>query len=212
MTWFFLISKSEILPYFDVSSGQQQKHGQSFMTFKHKMPNGPSTDATHYEVLGLPNFLAGTQEVPAQGIIKTAYRRALLLHHPDKHKGTDAGAAGSKNSPKFTIDEITTAYTILHSAQSRAAYDRDLRLQPDSRTTSEEERQVFKTGVETLDLDDLSYDEEKNEWYRECRCGDERGFLVQEADLEEAAADGEIGVGCRGCSLWIKVLFGVMEE
>jgi hypothetical protein len=34
----------------------------------------------------------------------------------------------------------------------------------------------------------------------------------EESDLEEATEDGEISVGCRGCSLWLKVLFGVMEE
>jgi len=73
-------------------------------------------------------------------------------------------------------------------------------------------KQVFRTGIETVDLDDLKVDEAQGIWYRSCRCGDERGFLIKEADLEEAAEDGEISVGCKGCSLWLKVLFGVMED
>jgi len=73
-------------------------------------------------------------------------------------------------------------------------------------------RQAFHTGIETVDLDDLNVNEAQGIWYRGCRCGDERGFLVREADLEEAVDDGEISVGCKGCSLWLKVLFGVMED
>lgn len=71
---------------------------------------------------------------------------------------------------------------------------------------------MFRTGIETVDLDDLEVDEAQGIWYRSCRCGDERGFLIKEADLEEAAEDGEVSVGCRGCSLWLKVLFGVVED
>lgn len=73
-------------------------------------------------------------------------------------------------------------------------------------------REVFRTGIETVDLDDLEVDEARGEWYRSCRCGDDQGFLVAESDLEEAVEEGELSVGCRGCSLWLKVLFGVMEE
>jgi len=36
--------------------------------------------------------------------------------------------------------------------------------------------------------------------------------LIRETDLEEAADDGELNVGCNGCSLWLKVLFGIIEE
>jgi hypothetical protein len=48
-------------------------------------------------------------------------------------------------------------------------------------------------------------------WYRGCRCGDERGFMVTEMDLEKEAEHGEVVIGCRGCSLWMKILFA-MEE
>jgi diphthamide biosynthesis protein 4 len=57
-------------------------------------------------------------------------------------------------------------------------------------------------------------DDETSEqiWYRSCRCGDERGFVIMESDLEDAAQEGEIRVGCTGCSLWLRVLFGVVED
>ena len=62
-------------------------------------------------------------------------------------------------------------------------------------------------------MEDLEYEEAQGTpvWYRICRCGDDRGFLIREQDLEEAEDDGEICVGCRGCSLWLKVLFAVVE-
>lgn len=64
-----------------------------------------------------------------------------------------------------------------------------------------------------VDLEDLGCDESGEEivWFRECRCGDERGFLVSEDELEKEVEHGEIVVGCRGCSLWLKVLFAAEE-
>lgn len=79
-------------------------------------------------------------------------------------------------------------------------------------TAGEKGKQAFRTGVETVDLDDFEFDESRIVWYRSCRCGDERGFTIEETDLEEAAEDGELNVGCKGCSLWLKVLYGVVVE
>lgn len=113
----------------------------------------------------------------------------------------------------YSIDQITQAYSVLSKAQTRAEYDKELKIQ--HATTDEggvKGRQGFRTGIETVDLDDLEVDEAQGTWYRSCRCGDDKGFLITEADLEEAAEDREISVGCKGCSLWLKVLFGVMED
>lgn len=72
----------------------------------------------------------------------------------------------------------------------------------------------FKTGVEVADLDELEENEEGGLWWRSCRCGQEKGFVVGERDLEESCREGldEVWVGCQGCSLWLRVLFGVVEE
>src|SRR5690606_30539647 len=70
----------------------------------------------------------------------------------------------------------------------------------------------FQTGIENVDLDDLPFDEAQNCWYRDCRWGNDRGFTFAEADLEEAGGAGELLVGCRDCSLWMKVHFAIVDE
>lgn len=77
--------------------------------------------------------------------------------------------------------------------------------------------QDFILGLELLDLSD--FDEQdgevaEGEWTRACRCGDEKGFRILEEDLEDAEGRGEkeVLVGCRGCSLWVRVGFDVEES
>jgi diphthamide biosynthesis protein 4 len=55
--------------------------------------------------------------------------------------------------------------------------------------------------------------EEKMEWRRPCRCGVARGFVIPEQELEDAIGRGEeeVLVGCAGCSLWVRVEFGIDE-
>lgn len=168
---------------------------------------------TFYEILGLtmsPSELAGI----SSQIIKSAYRRSLLLHHPDKAPATNRNATEDRSSQTretYSIDQITEAYNVLLMPKKRAEYDLGLKLQG-SAGRQGQQKQTLRTGIETTDLDDLGFDELENVWYMSCRCGDERGFLIKEEDLEEVADEGELGVGCRGCSLWLKVLFGVADE
>lgn len=131
----------------------------------------------------------------SQTEIKTAYRKALLAHHPDKLKA---------KSSQVSIDTIALAYKILSSPDLRQEYDKGL-------TTTQASDKIFHTGLDTVDLDDLHFDESKDVWMHGCRCGDEGGFVVTEDELEKNAEDGELIVGCRGCSLWLRVLFGVEE-
>lgn len=170
---------------------------------------------THYEILDLPSNLQNEPAISAQ-ILRAAYRRALLRWHPDK-SNTHVGALKSSNSvdqAKFSIDQISVAYATLSDSKQRGEYDKELRAQRLLNGNANENGwdRKFKTGVEVVDLDDLEYDEVQGVWYRGCRCGDERGFEVREEDLEEGQADGEVIVGCRGCSLWLRVLFGVVED
>ena len=96
---------------------------------------------------------------------------------------------------------------MLGDVKARAEYDRELARTPEVKGTGKVE---FRTGVETVDLDDL--EEGEGVWWRGCRCGDDKGFEVQEEDLEAAIKEGEVSVGCKGCSLWLRVLFGVVDE
>lgn len=152
----------------------------------------------HYETLGLPQRQFDINLTGQD--IKQAYRRALLQHHPDK--ATEAEAAE-------TVDAITLAYKTLSEPGSRTEYDRQLRL---SLARNKGEDKVSYTGLDIVDLDDLEFDDEKSVWWRSCRCGQERGFIVTEDELEKEARFGELVTGCRGCSLWLKVLFGVEED
>lgn len=193
------------------------------------MTKSPPRENDHYQILNLP--FTGT---PNTGFtkqqLKLAYHKALLQNHPDKaaaadpttppshsttaRKSTDHGSQ-SRDSILYTIDEITTAYKTLSDPHLRAEYDRALRLDRSRIAEREKNATVFHTGLEVVDLEDLVCDDssaEEDVWYRGCRCGDERGFILTEEDLEREAEHGEIVVGCRGCSLWMKVLFAVAEE
>lgn len=128
----------------------------------------------------------------------------------------------------YTIDQITTAYTTLSSPTLRSEYDTHLRLTASkSNNNNNQAHSAFQTGIETIDLDDLESfstpvngnidgDDDGNEqvewWFRPCRCGNERGFLFSEGDLEEAGDLGELIAGCQDCSLWLRVCFAVIEE
>lgn len=183
--------------------------------------------ADYYQILGLP-FPSSSANLSKQQI-KLAYHKALLKHHPDKAHTISQETHLAQDKPSirtstplhprpndstqqitYTIDEITTAYKTLSTPSLRTEYDRALRLDRTKTAQHQQTGDVFHTGLEVVDLEDLSCDEGDAEnlvWYRGCRCGDERGFLVGERELEREVEAGEIVVGCRGCSLWLKVLF-----
>ncbi|KAL4893861.1 CSL zinc finger-domain-containing protein [Aspergillus ambiguus] len=179
----------------------------------------------YYQILSLP-FSGSTSGFTKQQL-KLAYHKALLTHHPDKASPSTPPPTTTKTHNHhlpheqriYTIDEITTAYKTLSDPHLRAEYDRALRLDRSRIAEREKSSAVFHTGLEVVDLEDLGCDETGDGgddstcvWFRACRCGDDRGFLVSESDLEREAEHGEIVVGCRGCSLWMKVLFAVAED
>lgn len=188
-------------------------------------------EPTHYEVLAIPKSLiedSNKDQIPK--IIKQAYHRALLRHHPDKtnapHRtGTAAAAATTNNTSSSstsppTVDQITRAYTTLSHPAERTAYDRHLALTRNPTTPSaggaRDTSAAFQTGIEIVDLDDLDYTEDAaratTRWHRGCRCGNDEGFAFGEDDLEEAGDLGELVVGCQDCSLWLRVCFAVVED
>ena len=198
------------------------------------MTESPRAHTDLYEILNLP-FTGSTSTTLSKQQVKIAYHKALLKHHPDKAGAVahDTGLQGSilptpngfsmrssDDTPHrraYTIDEITKAYKTLSDPGLRAEYDRSLRLDRLKVAEREMTGDVFHTGLEIVDLEDLDCDEGETAngetvcWYRGCRCGDERGYLVTDNDLEREAEHGEIIIGCRGCSLWMKILFAVQD-
>ena len=158
----------------------------------------------YYEILALPTQGQKHHTITKQDI-KIAYRRALLQHHPDKSNVQETPLLPK---PIYTVDDITTAYKILSDSPARSEYDRQLRLH-----ASDFQKTASRplSGLETVDLDDLEYDEAASAWYRSCRCGNERGYLITEHDLQKEAEQGEIITGCGGCSIWLKVVFQSMD-
>ena len=161
----------------------------------------------HYKILGLLSpFAADRDYTPHE--IKLAYRRALLHHHPDKSPIQLLDKAQSE-APEYTVDQIAVAYQTLIDPKRRSEYNRSVRLGSASKSLATEQSHP---GLETVDLDDLVFDEEHNMWHRSCRCGNEKGFLISEEELERDAVHGEVITGCRGCSLWLRVTFAIAED
>jgi DnaJ-class molecular chaperone with C-terminal Zn finger domain len=174
------------------------------------------TKPTYYDILNISPKAISSLDDPSP-LIKRAYRRALLTHHPDKAKQLPVSPSNQRNpgtTVVYTIDQITVAYTTLSTPSLRAAYDRSLLTAHNGEEGSHSQHQGadFQTGIETVDLDDLDYSEAEARWYRSCRCGNPKGYAFTEADLEESADLGDLLVGCEDCSLWIRVQFSVIEE
>jgi curved DNA-binding protein CbpA len=174
----------------------------------------------HYNTLNLPSPNQASKPTSSSDI-KQAYRLALLKHHPDKSppqlpsKNAQRDVQTLSSPPPPSIDTIKTAFRVLSDPTLRAQHDQHLLLQRDPASTPAAAGAArFHTGEEVVDLDDLRRDEQKGCWYRACRCGEQRGFVVSEEQLEAEEARGgrEVVVGCCGCSLWLRVGFGVVDD
>ncbi len=159
----------------------------------------------HYEVLALPSNPSASKDLTDRDI-RLAYRRALLLHHPDKSRPS----LTSPPTSQYTIDAITLAYKTLISPSARSEYDRSLITS--SSSASRIPNRPSHPGLETVDLDDMGYDEKEQMWYRRCRCGRDGVYVITEEELELNAEYGETITPCQGCSLWLRVTFAVAED
>lgn len=210
-----------------------------------------ASQPTHYEILDLPkSLLEDASPEQTTQIIKRAYHRALLRHHPDKavtissapptqkpssgvsssNSSSNSNSSTSKTTSttttSYTIDQIITAHTILSTPSTKKLYDQSLRTSNvgGMNNNNNDNDATFQTGIETIDLDDLSStdtadntQEEESPppttfWWKSCRCGNPQGFRFGEADLEEAGELGELIVGCQDCSLWLRVHFAVVVD
>ena len=181
----------------------------------------PITSTTHYDVLSLPR-----KPDLSAAEIKHAYHQTLLTHHPDKIRQVSSGSRvqaqsnSTATTPVPSIDDIVSAYATLSDPATRASYEADLKRDP---TLSRNNLHASAhAGLESFDLEELDYKEDpetgKGRWMRQCRCGNDPGYVVTEAELEEVYSLDEKGhsadmkqilVGCQGCSLLIRLTFAV---
>ncbi|KHN96283.1 Diphthamide biosynthesis protein 4 [Metarhizium album ARSEF 1941] len=172
----------------------------------------PPQPPTHYDVLNLtPSIVDDSPD--AAKLVKKAYHRALLRNHPDKRGSHTNTSPRAPRAPTVSVDQVTAAFAVLSCPVRRAEYDTKLRqARALSGSAGPDSGHGFQTGVESVDLDDLPYDETKERWHRPCRCGNARGYLFGEEDLAEAEDEGELMVGCQDCSLWLRVHFAVVGD
>ncbi|OCT54561.1 Diphthamide biosynthesis protein 4 [Cladophialophora carrionii] len=168
---------------------------------------------SYYDVLRLSRHDLGGL---SKDDIRAAYRQALLTHHPDKipganRKGVLKAQPDEAPNTRYTIDEIVLAFETLSDPNKRVEYDRSLQDVGELGWKQVNGQKGTHTGVEVYDLEDLVYANASNTWCKSCRCGDEQGYILKEPDLERESEHGELYVGCRGCSLFIKVQFAVEE-
>ncbi|KAM3414704.1 hypothetical protein BST61_g9862 [Cercospora zeina] len=161
------------------------------------------TTLDHYQLLGLSEKRNGSSISTEE--LRQAYKRALLSYHPDKHT---PGTLHSSERTTVTVDEIAQAYKVLGDPALRAQYDQELAKAGLGDAPGISTRH---TGMEVVDLEELDADDDGAVWRRPCRCGSEPAFIVTEAELEKNVEFGELITGCKGCSLWLKVMFTVED-
>ncbi len=79
----------------------------------------------HYETLGIPRSASAAD-------VKSAYRRLVLLHHPDRSRSPDSKAVFLK---------VTAAYELLSNPEARSSYDEYLAFQ-ESQTEADAAKRV----------------------------------------------------------------------
>jgi curved DNA-binding protein CbpA len=127
-----------------------------------------------YELLGVPRTASHEQ-------IKLAYRRMVLLSHPDKRQGEQASAL---------FERVQAAWLILGDAAARSAYDASLlaMYKPEFQLSGE------------IDLDEMLEDPPEC-WSTPCRCGDVHSITAAQLERGENLAQ------CATCSLCVLVHF-----
>jgi diphthamide biosynthesis protein 4 len=194
----------------------------------------------YYSILNLSAQTHGPSSQIPTADLRRAYKLALLAAHPDKVTSTSSGQQQQQTYTVDDVKEAYSVLSSPErkSVYDNWVMQNPGVLQ--GRDGEGGERVVngdFLLGLEVLDLSDFdvldpgfkfssSSNEEENdgdgegverygqmEWTRACRCGMEKGYTILEEELEDAEqrGEGEVLVGCGGCSLWVRVGFGSEE-
>ncbi|KAF6176159.1 hypothetical protein GIB67_023450 [Kingdonia uniflora] len=125
-----------------------------------------SMERTHYDILSV-------KEDARYEEIRTSYRSALLISHPDKLQGITNMSDAHQLEERFLT--IQKAWEILGDSSSRAFYDRGLRnLRQDLETVEDD------ICLEEMTVEDVG---EVTEIFYHCRCGDY--FAIDSTELKD---------------------------
>ena len=135
----------------------------------------------YYKILSIPPSAERAD-------IKSAYHRALLVHHPDKRT----------SNPTATVDMdlLKKAFNTLYAPDLRAEYDR---------TRAEHTAQFGPRPAQVVSLEDFE-EHSESKWTYSCRCGG--AYVVTEEMLEA----GVHLVGCASCSETVWVGYELVED
>lgn len=133
---------------------------------------------THYEILGV-SPQSSTEH------IKTAYRNAILKHHPDK--------AGAGNALSFI--DVQKAFETLSDGGRRKEYDQLIAVE-------DAKQNVQIDDIISMDAMELQVIDSKEYFTHCCRCGGT--FAMALEDFENCISP--LLLPCTTCSLYIKVI------
>lgn len=160
------------------------------------------TEQTHYQILGV-------KENATQEEIKSAYRKMILILHPDKKVIHEEDKLSGTSSNTIRTDEkeftrIQLAWECLRDQRMRYKYDDDLQRK------REKQNQIYIKATpvhlnemhrEEVDCEnDLGCIEIQNVFSYKCRCGDT--FEIFE---DEISKDSHSVFECQSCTLAIKI-------
>lgn len=166
-------------------------------TMKKPEPPSRQSQPTHYEVLQVSLKASGDD-------IKASYKKAVLLHHPDKRRQRRRLDAKEHDgdADDSTFKRIQAAWECLRDTEQRQSYDEELWLQ-EKRLSSHvcsaiklERTDCREEFVSSLGDYTLIYT---------CRCGQEidTAEVIVEADVDDGDNDDPESdlITCVGCSL-----------
>lgn len=179
-----------------------------------------AANGSHYDVLGV-------SKTASKDDVRAAFRRLILVHHPDR------ASNGSSN----IADKLNEAYTVLMNPASRSQYDAELAQKlgvsersrniyarmshvsaflpslfaaESSSSSSTSSRSAISSSVSLADFSErqLAGSEDSATYTYPSRCGS--SFSVSAEELE--AGDGDLVLHCDGCTERIRVLYAVAED
>ncbi|KAK4054303.1 hypothetical protein OIO90_003536 [Microbotryomycetes sp. JL221] len=167
--------------------------------------------------------LLGCNPSTSRDELKQAYRRLVMLWHPDKQQqqqqhthptldidgGDDLVTSDQDETARAVVARLNEAWSVLRDDVKRQRYDNQLR-----QTRAVHRASTVSVGL-TVDLEDMTpmYDKPDDEYptsyQHACRCGSL--YLITDQQLQQTT-DSNIVVQCQGCTERCCIEFQVVYD